>query len=74
MKTPLEYSRFATISIHVAQLLAGLLAIVSSIRGFLRLLSDFGDGLLSIVAGLVLLGVFFALARVQNIKDRDQDG
>lgn len=74
MKTPLEYSRFATVSIHIAQLLAGLLAIVSAISGFIGLFSDFGDGLLSIVTGLVLLGVFFALARVQNIKDRDQDG
>lgn len=65
----LEYSRFATITIVIAQLLSGLIGIVTIIMGALGLFQDILAGLLATANGIVFLGVFFALARVQAMEN-----
>jgi drug/metabolite transporter (DMT)-like permease len=65
----LEYTGFATVTIIAAQILSGLMGIVSIILGVNRLAHEAFEGLTSIATGIVSLGVFFALARIQNLDD-----
>jgi hypothetical protein len=70
----LEYSRFATVTIVVAQILAGLVGIFSIVVGVIGLTGGSFEGLISIASGIVFLGIFFALARILNIDPADKDG
>ncbi len=70
----LEYTRFATVTIYVAQILSGLVGLISIITGVIGLIGGAIQGLNNLATGIVFFGIFFAFARILNIENPAKDG
>ena len=63
-----EDSSFATFTIIAAQILSGIIGGLLIIGGIIQLGSGLYDALVRIAAGTILLGAFFAFARLLNLE------